>query len=35
MSERVQIVVPGDNPIQIAGSPHLQRLAPYGDVTLC
>ena len=34
MSERVQIVVPGDNPIQIAGSPHLQRLAPYGDVTL-
>ena len=34
MSERVQIVVPGDNPIQIAGSPHLQRLVPYGDVTL-
>jgi len=34
MSERVQIVVPGDNPIQIAGSPHLQRLEPYGDVTL-
>ena len=34
MPERVQIVVPGDNPTQIAGSPHLQRLAPYGDVTL-
>ena len=34
MPERAQIVVPGDNPIQIAGSPHLERLAPYGDVTL-
>jgi len=34
MPERVQIVVPGDNPTQIAGSPHLQRLAPYGDVAL-
>ena len=34
MPERVQIVVPGDNPTQIAGSPHLQRLAPYGDITL-
>lgn len=34
MPERVQIVVPGDHPTQIAGSPHLQRLAPYGDVTL-
>ena len=34
MPERIQIVVPGDNPTQIAGSPHLQRLVPYGDVTL-
>ena len=30
----VQIVVPGDEPVQIAGSPHLERLASYGDVTL-
>ena len=34
MSERVTIVVPGDDPLQIAGSPHLQRLAPYGDVVI-
>ena len=33
-SERVKIVVPGDNPPQIQGSPHLARLEPYGDVTL-
>ena len=26
MSERVQVVVPGDDPVQIAGSPHLERL---------
>ncbi len=32
--DRVKIVVPGDDPIQIKGSPHLERLAPYGDVTL-
>ena len=25
---------PGDEPVQIAGSPHLERLASYGDVTL-
>ena len=31
---RAKIVVPGDNPPQIQGSPHLQRLEPYGDVTL-
>ena len=31
---RVKIVVPGDQPIQIAGSPHLEKLEPYGDVTL-
>ena len=34
MSERVKIVVPGDDPVQIAGSPHLERLAPYGDVVI-
>ena len=34
MSERVQIVVPGDDPAQIQGSAHLERLRPYGDVEL-
>ena len=34
MAERVKIVVPGDNPVQIAGSPNLARLEPYGDVTI-
>ena len=34
MAERVQILVPGDDPPQIVGSLQLQRLAPYGDVTL-
>ena len=29
-----KIVVPGDSPPQIQGSPHLQRLEPYGDVVL-
>ena len=33
-SERLTIVVPGDDPIQIQGSPHLDRLKPYGDVVL-
>ena len=28
------IVVPGDEPIQIAGSRHLEKLKPYGQVTL-
>ena len=32
MTDRVKIVVPGDNPNQIGGSPHLERLASYGDV---
>jgi D-3-phosphoglycerate dehydrogenase len=32
--ERVKFVVPGDMPIQIQGSPHLERLKPYGDLTL-
>jgi D-3-phosphoglycerate dehydrogenase len=30
--ERVTIVVPGDNPQQIQGSPRLAQLEPYGDV---
>jgi len=34
MPERVRIVVPGDDPPQIAGSPQLERLQPYGDVTV-
>jgi len=28
------IVVPGDEPVQIAGSPHLSQLEPYGDVVI-
>ena len=32
--DRLKIVVPGDSPPQIQGSPHLERLKPYGDVTL-
>ena len=34
MSERVKIVVPGDNPTQVGGSPHLEKLASYGDLVL-
>lgn len=34
MTDRVRIVVPGDDPPQIAGSPQLARLEPYGDVVL-
>jgi len=34
MPTRVRIVVPGDDPPQIQGSPHLNRLEPYGDVVL-
>lgn len=30
----VVIVVPGDDPEQIQGSPHLERLRPYGQVVL-
>ena len=33
-STRAKIVVPGDNPPQIQGSPHLERLEPYGDIIL-
>ncbi len=32
--ERLTFVVPGDDPPQIQGSPHLERLKPYGDVAL-
>ena len=31
---RLKIVVPGDDPPQIQSSPHLERLALYGDVVL-
>lgn len=34
MPDRVKIVVPGDNPQQIQGSPRLAQLEPYGDVTV-
>ena len=33
-SDRPKVVVPGDNPPQIQGSPHLKRLDPYADVVL-
>jgi len=33
-SKRLKIVVPGDDPVQMQGSPHLSRLEPYGDVVL-
>ena len=33
-SLKYKIVVPGDSPPQIQGSPHLERLKPYGDVVL-
>ena len=32
--ERVKFVVPGDYPRQIQGSPHLERLKPYGDLAV-
>ncbi len=32
--DRLKIVVPGDSPPQIQGSPHLDRLKPYGNVVL-
>ena len=34
MPERVTLLVPGDNPQQIQGSPRLARLEPYGDVVV-
>ena len=33
-SDRPKVVVPGDNPPQIQGSPHLDRLKQYADVVL-
>lgn len=32
--DRLKIVVPGDSPPQIQGSPHLERLNSYGDIVL-
>jgi D-3-phosphoglycerate dehydrogenase len=32
MPERIVVVVPGDAPAQIQGSPHLERLEQYGEV---
>ena len=32
--KRLKFVVPGDDPPQIQGSPHLERLKPYGDLDL-
>jgi D-3-phosphoglycerate dehydrogenase len=32
--DRPVIVIPGDDPPQIAGSPHLERLQPFGEVVL-
>ena len=34
MSDRIRIVVPGDDPLQIAGSKHLTRLEAHGDVNV-
>jgi D-3-phosphoglycerate dehydrogenase len=34
MRERVKIVIPGDQPAQIGDSPHLARLASYGEVVV-
>jgi D-3-phosphoglycerate dehydrogenase len=33
-AQRTVIVIPGDDPQQIAGSPQLDRLKPYGEVVL-
>ena len=32
--KKIKIVIPGDDPVQIAGSPHLKRIEPYGEVVL-
>jgi D-3-phosphoglycerate dehydrogenase len=34
MTKRIRIVVPGDYPHQVAGSPHLALLEPYGEVAV-
>ena len=33
-SRNLKFVVPGDYPVQIQGSPHLDRLKPYGEVII-
>ena len=33
-NDRPTIVIPGDDPVQIAGSPHLDRLQNYGEIVL-
>ena len=34
MAERLRIVIPGDEPVQISDSAHLERLAPWGEVVV-
>ena len=34
VKDRLVIVVPGDDPVQIQGSSHLERLKPYGEVVV-
>jgi D-3-phosphoglycerate dehydrogenase len=34
LSDKIQIVIPGDDPPEIQASPHLDRLRPYGEVVL-
>lgn len=34
MPDRLRIVIPGDDPPQMQGSPHLERLEAYGEVIL-
>jgi D-3-phosphoglycerate dehydrogenase len=34
MTPPVRIIIPGDDPPQIQGSPHLERLRPWGEVVL-
>lgn len=34
MPDRLRIVIPGDDPPQMQGSPHLERLEAYGEVVL-
>jgi D-3-phosphoglycerate dehydrogenase len=33
-TDRLKMVIPGDDPPQLQGSPHLERLKAYGEVTL-
>jgi phosphoglycerate dehydrogenase-like enzyme len=35
MARKTRIAIPGDDPPQLHGSPHLDRLRSYGDVVLC